>query len=152
LDELTLNRPEQVYKLLRKEDKMNLNQFIGHSQLLAIKSACKGEEGEYFYKKITDLKTQILAMPKTYETDGQGNEALATLHYFNSNSDWYIIEKDMEEQQIQAFGFTRLNGDSQNAELGYINIEELIQYGVELDLYYTPEKIGDIKARFLKSA
>lgn len=128
---------------------MNLNRFISNGQLSVIsQQARQGEEREYFKNMILKLKETIENMPKTYETDGQGNEAMATLHYFNGSSDWYIIEKDIEEEQLQAFGFTCLNGDKQNAELGYISIEELIKYGVELDLYYTPEKIGDIKARF----
>ena len=135
---------------------MELKQFIGKAQLWVIgRLARQGEEREYFKEMIRKLKETIEAMPKTYETDSQGDEAIATLHYFKNGSDWYIIEKDAgspddEEQgaQIQAFGFACLNGDTQNAELGYISIQELIQYGVELDLYYKPEKIGDIKARF----
>jgi len=126
---------------------MNLNQFIGRSQLSAMRSACRGEEGEYFRTMIENLKKTIAAMPKPYETDGQGDEAFATLHYFKGGSDWWIIERDQEGDQYQAFGFACLNGDYLNAEMGYISIEELIQYGVELDLYYTPEKIGDIRAR-----
>lgn len=137
---------------------MNLNQFIGKTQLSVIsRQARQGEEREYFKNMILKLKETIGTMPKTYETDGQGNEAIATLHYFKGGSDWYIVERDAgspddKEQgvQAQAFGFACLNGDTQNAELGYISIEELIEYGVELDLYYTPEKIGDIKTRFRK--
>ncbi len=117
-----------------------------------MRANCKGEEGEYFKKMMEGLKKTIAEMPKTYETDGQGDAAMAILHYFNSSSDWYIIERDQEEEQIQAFGFVCLNGDVDNAELGYINIQELIKYGVELDLYYAPETIGDIKTRFRKAA
>jgi len=133
---------------------MDLNQFIGKSQLSAMREACRGEEGAFFRAMMKELEITFDTMPKTYGTDGQGDEALATLHYFMGGSDWWIVEKDAGspddvEQGIQgqAFGYTCLNGDTQNAELGYISIEELIQYGVELDLYYTPEKIGAIKAR-----
>jgi hypothetical protein len=31
--------------------------------------------------------------------------------------------------------------------MGYINIQELIRLGVEMDLYYKPERITEIKAR-----
>ncbi len=138
---------------------MELNHFIGKNQLSVItKLARQGEEREFFKNMILKLKETIEAMPKTYETDGQGNEAIATLHYFNSGSDWYITEKDagspddeVQGIQAQAFGFACLNGDTQNAEVGYISIEELIRCGVELDLYYTPEKVGDIKARLSKA-
>ena len=138
---------------------MKMNQFIGKSQLAAIGSACRGEEGQYFRDMIAQMQIHIATMPKTYETDGQGTEAVAQLHYFNGGSDWYITEKDAgspddEEQgvQIQAFGYACLNGDYENAELGYISIQELIKNGVELDLYYKPETIGTIKARFEKRA
>ena len=130
---------------------MELNHFIGKNQLSVMKSACKGEEGQYFRDMIEKLKTQISAMPKTYETDEQGDNAIAMLHYFNGGSDWYIIEKDAGSPddeirgQSQAFGFTCLNGDTLNAELGYINIQELIENGVELDLYYKPETLRTIK-------
>ena len=43
-------------------------------------------------------------MPKSYETEGQGKEAIVTLHYFTGSWDWYITEKDKEEEQLQAFG------------------------------------------------
>ncbi len=137
---------------------MDLNKFIGHSQLSAMKSACRGEEGEFFKAMIAALKAQIATMPKTYETDGQGDDAPVTLHYFNAGSDWYIIEKDagspddeVQGSQTQAFGFACLNGDTDNAEFGYISIQELIENGVELDLYYKPETVGTLKIRFGRS-
>ena len=133
----------------------NLRKFIGREQSYAIRTASKGEEGEYFKNMMAELEKTISTMPKSYETDGQGDEVMAILHYFKGGSDWYITEKDAgspddEEQgvQAQAFGFACLNGDSQNAELGYISISELIKYGVELDLYWTPKTIGAIKADF----
>ncbi len=131
----------------------NLRKFIGREQSYAIRTASKGEEGEYFKKMMVQLAVTIAAMPKSYETDGQGDEAMAILHYFKNGSDWWITERDAgspddEEQgiQAQAFGFACLNGDTQNAELGYISISELIKFGVELDLYWTPKTIGAIKA------
>jgi hypothetical protein len=138
---------------------MKMNQFIGKSQLAAIGSACRGEEGQYFRDMMAKMQIHIATMPKSYETDGQGSEAIAQLHYFNGGSDWYITEKDagapddeIPGEQQQAFGFACLNGDTENTEMGYINIQELIDNGVELDLYYTPESIEAIKARFDKTA
>ena len=133
---------------------MDLSMFIGRQQLAVMLQACHGEEGAFFRKLMTDLEKRIATMPKTYETDGTPGKDLATLHYFMGSSDWWIIEKDagspddeMEGVQAQAFGLACLNGDVQNAELGYISIAELIEHGVELDLYYKPEAIGTIKAR-----
>ena len=135
---------------------MNLNQFIGRSQLSAMKTACRGEEGKYFRDMITALKNTIANMPKTYETeDIPENMKMATLHYFNGGSDWYIIEIDagspddeIPGEQQQAFGFACLNGDTLNAETGYISIQGLIDNGVELDLYYKPETIEAIREHF----
>ena len=126
---------------------MTLNHFIGKSQMSAINSALKGEEKEFFRKMLDELLEKFNKMPKSYETDGMGKKAPIALHYFKGGSDWYIIEKDMEQEQFQAFGFAILNGDLYNAELGYINIEELISLDVELDLYYKPETIGELKKR-----
>jgi hypothetical protein len=128
---------------------IELSRYIGKSQLSVMMSACKGEEGPFFRQMMADLRQKIATMPKTYETDGQGDEAIAHLHYFKNASDWYIMERDQEEEQLQAHGFAILNQDYQNAESGYISIEELIRHGIELDLYYTPEKLGAIKARLL---
>ncbi len=133
---------------------MNLSCYIGAPQLSVMRSACRGEEGEYFRAMIAQLKATIQGMPKTYETDGQGDEALATLHYFTPSSDWWIVEKDAggpddetPGAQLQAFGLACLNGDWQNAESGYISIHELIAHGAELDLYFTPQTVGAIKVR-----
>jgi len=129
---------------------MELNKFIGRQQLAVMLQACDGEEGAFFRKMIEDLTTKVADMPKTYETDGTPGKDLATLHYFKGSSDWWIIERDQEDEQHQAFGLVCLNGDAQNAELGYISISELISHGVELDLYYEPERIADIRERLEK--
>jgi len=124
-----------------------------------MKSASRGEGGQYFREMMRALTGKIATMPKTYDTSEMGDEAPITLHYFHGGSDWYIIEKDVGDPedetqgiQAQAFGFACLNGDTENAEFGYINIQELIENGVELDLYYTPETVGTIKNRFDKAA
>ncbi|MHB1531426.1 hypothetical protein [Acidithiobacillus sp.] len=49
-------------------------------------------------------------MPKNYDTDGQGGDAVAFLHYFTGSWDWYITEKDVDSDdkgQIQAFGLVK---------------------------------------------
>lgn len=90
------------------------------------------------------VNEQVANCPKTYQTEGiDTEEKIAQLHYFRGESDWYIIEKDSEDRQLQAFGYVILNGDEQNAEFGYINIEEVKKYA-ELDLYWTPVKMGTL--------
>jgi hypothetical protein len=133
---------------------INLAHFIGRSQLATIRAALHGEEGEFFRAMLKTLTATIAGMPNAYDTDGRGDGATAILHYFTPSSDWWIVEKDagsaddpVPGMQVQAFGFACLNGDTDNAESGYISIAELIAYGAELDLYWTPKTLGEIKRK-----
>jgi len=119
--------------------------YLSRSQLSAMQSGCKGEEGEYFQGRIILLASEILAAPVTYAQDGKGDDAIVYFHYFTGASDWYITELDMDGGIDQAFGFAILNGDTESAELGYISIRELVQHGAELDLFFTPCTLGEIK-------
>ena len=76
---------------------------------------------------------------------GKGDDAIVYLHYFFGGCDWYITEKDVDGGVQQAFGYAVLFGDKQNAELGYICITEITQFGAELDLYFTPCPLAEIK-------
>ncbi|SFI97845.1 hypothetical protein [Nitrosomonas sp. Nm34] len=58
-----------------------------------------------------------------------------------------ITEKDMEEEQIQAFGLAKI----QEEELRYIDIETLIIHGVELDLHWTPKSLDAIQGKKMSS-
>lgn len=127
-----------------------LDGFIGRSQLSALGSAMRGEEKQFFFDKMVAIADLVSTMPKTYDQDGLGDQAIVSLHYFKGACDWYITERDVDtdgEGQIQAFGFANL-GDDQNAELGYISIVELIGAGVELDLYFTPQSLGAVKSKY----
>lgn len=134
-----------------------LQRFIGQRQLKVLATnANRGEERQFFRDMLVELAAKIEAMPKTYEQDGLGKKAIVHLHYFNSSSDWWITEKDAgcdddppQERgvQHQAFGFACLNGDTVNADLGYISIAELIENHVELDLYWTLKTLAEVKAK-----
>jgi hypothetical protein len=117
-----------------------VNKFIGAGQLKAIADGIRSEESQYFLDKTCEMAEIIKNMPKTYETDGQGKEAIATLHYFTASWDWYITEKDMGEEQLQAFGLV----SGFEKEYGYISIKEIIKARAELDLHWTPKKLKDI--------
>jgi len=133
-----------------------LKNFIPKNELSVLRENVKSEEGEYFIKMLNDLSELIKNMPYTYQTEGTPTkEKIAYLHYFYGGSDWYIIEKDKGDKddkkqglgvgkQHQAFGYTVLNGDTDMAEWGSISIEELIDSNVELDLYFTPTKFGEL--------
>ena len=103
------------------------------------------EEGDFFRQKFIDLENLIASTPVTYEQDGKGDDAIVYLHYFFGGCDWYITEKDADGGVLQAFGYAVLFGDKQNAELGYICITEITQFGAELDLYFTPCPLAEIK-------
>jgi hypothetical protein len=118
-----------------------LQHFIGAAQKMALAEVIDGEESQFFVGKLNELANIVATMPKTYETDGQGDEAIAHLHYFTAGFDWYITERDMEEEQLQAFGLACMF----EKELGYISIVELLRNGAELDLYFVPKAIKSFR-------
>lgn len=117
--------------------------FVSRVQRSVMVQNARGEEGQFFIDKMEELKNLFVTMPKTYEQDGKGKDAIAYLHYFKNGCDWYITERDMEQEQLQAFGLACLNGDY--PEIGYISIVELLSVGAELDLYWTPKTIKEIE-------
>lgn len=123
--------------------------FVSPAQLKVIGMMLRGEERQHFIDKINQIADTIRLMPKTYEQDGKGAEAMVHLHYFIAGCDWHITEKDRgdgsgDHRQLQAFGMANLG---YGPALGYISIEELRQNGVELDLYWEPKTIGEITKR-----
>ncbi len=125
------------------EASMNLRRFMPTAEIDTLQDNIHGEEGEHFAQLILDTWAKIQAMPKTYEQDGKGEDAVTHLHYFMGSADWFITERDAEPVQHQAFGLADLG---YGPELGYISIVELIQNGVELDLHWTPKTLGEIRA------
>ena len=127
-----------------------LSPFMGRSQAGCVAVCLAGEEGDFFVQKLSELADVIEAMPKSYEQDGKGDDAIAYLHYFGFG-DWWITEKDAgspddtpEDAQSQAFGLCRLQfGPS----LGYVSLPEILAAGVELDFYWTPKTLREIKAK-----
>jgi hypothetical protein len=116
--------------------------FIGKDQRAALADLFRGEEQQFFFDKICELRDLVKTMPKTYEQDGAGADAVVYLHYFTSGADWHITEKDTEPEQNQAFGRADLYGDG--GELGYVSIVELLAAGAELDFYFTPKTLKQI--------
>ena len=119
--------------------------FIGKRQIEVMGDACRGEEREWFKAKFISLAKLFDVMPRTYDTDGASDNAIVHLHYFMGSADWYIIERDQEDEQEQAFGYAHL-GDESCAELGYISIVEITGWGAELDLHWRPCTLGEVKA------
>jgi hypothetical protein len=108
----------------------------------------KGKEGEHYENALANVSRVWDAMPKTYETEGQGRAAVAHLHFFVGGCDWWIVEKDSDTDgvgQIQATGIADLGLGCR--EMGYISIPEILDCGAELDLYYQPATVGEIMGR-----
>jgi hypothetical protein len=69
-------------------------------------------------------KAVVERIPPLYGTDHiPAEDKMIWLHYFTSNSDWFIAE--LNPNDGIAFGFACLGGDRQNAEWGYMDLEEL---------------------------
>ncbi len=122
-----------------------VRQFVPTHQLNLIGTLCRSEEGDFFRGKLVEYAERVTLMPKAYEQDGLGEDAVAHLHYFSGGCDWWITEKDMGDEQAQAFGLADLG---YGGELGYISLVELCaSKAVEIDLHWTPATLGEIKAR-----
>ena len=123
-----------------------IQHFIPPHQARLIGRLLYGEEGEWFSDKLRQIAQTIRTMPKTYETNGQGDNAIAHLRYFAGGSAaFYVTERDMEAgPQHQAMGLAYL-GRGYDPELGYISLPELFEARAELDLHYTPVTIGEIR-------
>jgi hypothetical protein len=144
-DNIRLHSQERRYRMNELVESMAalddpLARFIGADQLGCLRIGLQGEEKEFFVKKIIELRDLVNKMPKTYEQEGKGDQAVICLHYFIGNCNWWITEKDCEFIQLQAFGLADLG---YGAEYGYISIEELIENGVELDFYYKPRTLAE---------
>ncbi|MEI6706033.1 MAG: hypothetical protein WCK96_02735 [Methylococcales bacterium] len=123
----------------------NIEPFLSSGQFTAMKANCLGEEKDFFIQEIIDLEKRIDSMPVTYQQDGMGDNAIVYLHYFTSNYDCYITEKDMDGGVNQAFGYAMFKNAIEFAELGYISIEEITECGAQLDLYFLPCTLSEVK-------
>jgi hypothetical protein len=125
-----------------------MKHFMPTQQRNVLADALRRSERVGIAEIILRVAGVIETMPKTYETDGQGGEAVVHLHYFRGSIDAWITEKDRGDggdmSQHQAFGKVSLGGGVDNAELGYVSISELIENNVELDLYWEPKTLGEL--------
>lgn len=104
------------------------------------------ESSDEFKHIMLNLMEQISRVPALYATENVDlDDKIIHLHYFYGGSDWYIAEASLQDGQLMAFGYAIINGDMQNAEWGYISIDEIKSTNkVELDFHWTPVKFKDI--------
>lgn len=145
MNEPTATAPSHLEQLLPL-----LRRYVPAAQLRFLWNlATDSEEADAFARQLRELAATIEAMPLTYQGD-----SVARLHYFAPSADWWITELDAGDgtaanprlaPQHQAFGLARLFEDS---ELGYISLPELLRTtGVEIDLYWSPKSVEDLRAR-----
>lgn len=134
-----------------KDALKKLTGFIGKSQIAAVRTALRGEEGQWFMEKMEELAALIQGMPVTYGQDGKGDDAICHLHYFGPGYDAWITEKDIEESanpaesQWQAHGYTHWAQNGAHISIGYICLPEILAAGVELDFHFQPCPVRHIK-------
>lgn len=131
---------------LQQLEELKAMALISVPQYKVIKSLLRCEEKAFFIEAVDFIYSIFDVMPKMLEQDGKGDNAIAYLHYFTANSDFYITEKEVIEGITQAFGLASVYPS--DYELGYISIAELVQAGAEIDLHFTPKTLGEIKAQF----
>ena len=107
-----------------------------------LNNATHGEEAEYFKQKIKHVANMGHILygnrdGKSYNSETKLHDK-GFIHYFIGNSDWYVCEVD--EHNV-GFGYAILNGDIQNVEYGYIDLNEVTTLTIngfiqtELDIY-----------------
>ena len=90
---------------------------------------------------------QLEKIPGHYETeDVTTDEKIIHMHFFIGGCDWYITEYDPVDKLF--FGFANLN-DDQNAEWGYISLEEMKEsnikgFEVDRDLNWTVRAVKEV--------
>ncbi len=146
--------PEEIARGEFEKNMKKLKGWMSEQQRRCVLDGARGEEKEFFYELANRLNATIAAMPKTYDTEGQGGDRVIHLHYFKGGADWWILEKDKgspddtpEQFQSQAYGQACLGQGYGDGELGYISIAELIQHNVELDFHWKPITLKELLAK-----
>lgn len=108
----------------------------------------KRRRGHNFYPP-KSIASKIPALYGTEHLDG--GDKVVHLHYFTGASDWYVVEYDPESGL--AFGWVCLNGDTHNAEWGYMSLSEMEEvrtaHGpfttvIERDCYWSKKTMGEV--------
>lgn len=92
---------------------------------------------------------ELNELPRLYSTEDKSiKDKLIYIHFFIGGSDWYIAEYDPKDRIF--FGYAILNNDLQNAEWGYMSLDELAGInvrGIEVDrdMHWKPTRFWDIE-------
>lgn len=93
----------------------------------------QGEEREFFVHKIKEIAAAVENAPKINETDGLEEHRIVLRYFHPSGTQSFVTEIGKDGD---AFGFQCLNDDWENAEWGYLDIDELKNIrGMEVDFH-----------------
>lgn len=93
----------------------------------------QGEEREFFVNKIKEIAVAVENAPKINATDGLEEHRIVLRYFHPSGTQSFVTEIGKDGD---AFGFQCLNDDWDNAEWGYINLDELKNIrGMEVDFH-----------------
>lgn len=93
----------------------------------------QGEEREFFVHKIKEIAAAVENASKINETDGLEEHQIILRYFHPSGTQSFVTEIGKDGD---AFGFQCLNDDWENAEWGYLNIDELKNIrGMEVDFH-----------------
>lgn len=93
----------------------------------------QGEEREFFVHKIKEIAAAVENAPKINATDGLEEHRIVLRYFHPSGTQSFVTEIGKDGD---AFGFQCLNDDWENAEWGYLNIDELKNIrGMEVDFH-----------------
>lgn len=128
---------------LKALDLLNKFKVIGMLQYRTLREfILQSEESDFFATTVDEVANIVADTPDLYSQENAGEKAIVRLHYFLGNYDAWITELNLGTGE--AFGKASFEGASE-AEYGYISLQELFDNNVELDLYWTPKPIGEIK-------
>jgi hypothetical protein len=93
---------------------------------------------------------QLAKLPNLHATEGVPiEEKVVHMHFFIGGCDWYVVEYDPNDRLF--FGYAILNEDYENAEWGYIPLDELVEIkvppGIEIDRdkWWKPTRAGEVE-------
>ena len=85
------------------------------------------------------IYSRLSEAPKLCETDGIRIKEVA-VKLFHPIFTLYVVEYDPKDRL--AFGYMKNESDDDLSEWGYSNIDELIELGFEMDLYFKDREIS----------
>ena len=145
---------EQASNLLNEHKNGLLVNFMPLSQRRALMTMLIGEEREAAVELVERAVEMVKNTPLTYQSAEETNEKVVGLHYFNGSIDVWIVERDVGDTldgngcgvQHQAYGRASFSGGWEGGEWGYISLAEHMQHDLEMDLYWEPKTVGQVRA------